>query len=127
MLAGYAETLAKTTGHIACITDKDTVIAVSGGQKKDFLEKGLSKELEEVMENKEIYTSKDNNEIAIPITKNEKKERIYNSQVVYPIVADGDVVGSVVLISKEPNKKMSDIELKVVQSAAGILGSQLEI
>ena len=79
------------------------------------------------MENKEIYTSKDNNEIAIPITKNEKKERIYNSQVVYPIVADGDVVGSVVLISKEPNKKMSDIELKVVQSAAGILGSQLEI
>ena len=31
---GYAETLAKTTGHIACITDKDTVIAVSGTSKK---------------------------------------------------------------------------------------------
>ena len=28
---GYAETLSKTTGHIACITDKDTIIAVSGG------------------------------------------------------------------------------------------------
>ena len=25
----YAETLAKTTGHIACITDRDTVIALS--------------------------------------------------------------------------------------------------
>ena len=34
--AGYAETLSKTTGHIACITDKDTVIAVSGGSKKEF-------------------------------------------------------------------------------------------
>ena len=44
----YADTISKTTGHIACITDKDTVIAVSGGQKKEFLEKGLSKELEEV-------------------------------------------------------------------------------
>ena len=32
----YAETLAKTTGHIACITDRDTVIAVSGGPKKNF-------------------------------------------------------------------------------------------
>ena len=32
---GYAETLSKTTGHIACITDKDTVIAVSGGPKKE--------------------------------------------------------------------------------------------
>lgn len=33
----YADTIAKTTGHIACITDTDTVIAVSGGSKKDFL------------------------------------------------------------------------------------------
>ena len=50
---GYAETLSKATGHIACITDKDSVIAVSGGSKKEFLEQSLSKELEKVMENKE--------------------------------------------------------------------------
>ena len=55
---GYAETLSRTTGHIACITDKDSVIAVSGGSKKEFLEQSLSPELEKVMENKEIYTSK---------------------------------------------------------------------
>ena len=35
----YAETLAKTTGHIACITDKDSVIAVSGGARKEYLYK----------------------------------------------------------------------------------------
>ena len=61
---GYAETLSKTTGHIACITDKDTIIAVSGGSKKEFLEQSLSPELEKVIENKEIYTSKANNEIS---------------------------------------------------------------
>ena len=124
---GYAETLAKTTGHIACITDKDTVIAVSGGSKKEYLEQDLSKELEEVMENKEVYTSKENNEIALPVTKNDNKDKIYNSQVIYPIISDGDVIGSVILMSKEPNKKMGDVEFKVVQSAAGFLGSQLEI
>lgn len=124
---GYAETISKTTGHIACITDKDTVIAVSGGLKKEFLEQNLSKELEELMENKEVYTSKENNEISLPIIKNDNKERIYNSQVIYPIVSDGDVVGSVILLSKEPNKKMSDTEVKVAQSAAGFLGSNLEI
>ena len=123
----YAETIAKTTGHIACITDKDTVIAVSGGSKKEYLEQDLSKELEEVMENKEIYTSKENNEIALPVTKNDNKDKIYNSQVIYPIISDGDVIGSVILMSKEPNKKMGDVEFKVVQSAAGFLGSQLEI
>ena len=79
------------------------------------------------MEDKEIYTSKDNNEMSIPVTKNDNKERKFNSQVVYPIISQGDVVGSVILLSKEPNVKMGDTELKVVQSAAGFLGNQMEI
>lgn len=125
---GYAETLSKTTGHIACITDKDSVIAVSGGSKKEFLEQSLSSELEKIMENKEIYTSKENNELSVPITQNDNnKERRYNSQVIYPIISDGDVIGSVILLAKEQNTKMGDMELKVVQSAAGFLSSQMEI
>lgn len=123
----YAETLAKTTGHIACITDKDSVIAVSGGSKKEFLEQPLSQQLEEVMENKEIYESSQNNEIALPITENDNKERKYNAQVIYPIVSQGDVIGSVILLSKDQNTKMGDSEFKVVQSAAGFLGSQMDI
>ena len=78
---GYAETLAKTTGHIACITDKDTVIAVSGTSKKEFFEQDISEELEKIMDEKENYASKDNNNISIPITKNDKWERKYNSQI----------------------------------------------
>ncbi len=124
---GYAETLAKTTGHIACITDKDTVIAVSGGSKKEFLEQDLSEELERIMEDKEKYTSKENNDLAVPITKNDNKERRYHSQIVYPIISDGDVIGSVILLSKDSNTKMSEIEQKVAQSAASFLGSQMEI
>ena len=124
---GYAETLAKTTGHIACITDKDTVIAVSGGSKKEFLEQDLSEELERIMEDKEKYTSKENNDLAVPITKNDNKERRYHSQIVYPIISDGDLIGSVILLSKDSTTKMSEIEQKVAQSAASFLGSQMEI
>ena len=40
---------------------------------------------------------------------------------------DGDAIGSVILISKDSNTKMSDIEKKVVQSAASFLGSQMEL
>ncbi len=125
--SGYADTLSKTTGHIACITDKDTVIAVSGGSKKEFLEQDLSQELEQLLEDKEIYTSKENNEVSIPITKNDNKERKFNSQVVYPIISQGDVIGSVILLSKDANTKMGEAELKVVQSAAGFLSSQMDI
>ena len=122
----YAETLAKTTGHIACITDKDTVIAVSGGGKKEYLEQNISKDIEKIMDDKEIYVSKENNDIAVPITKNTEVKK-NNSQVVYPIISDGDAIGTVILLSKDDKTKMSDIEKKVVQSAASFLGSQMEI
>ena len=124
---GYAETLAKTTGHIACITDKDSVIAVSGGARKEYLEQSISKELEQLMDDKEIYTSNQNNDISLPITKNDNQERKFNSQVIYPIISQGDVIGSVILLSKEQNKKMNETEVKVAQSAAGFLSSQMEI
>ena len=123
----YAETLAKTTGHIACITDKDTVIAVSGASKKEFLEQGISEELEKLLEDKENYTSKGNNDISVPITRNDNKDRKFNSQVVYPIISDGDVIGSVILLSKDSGTKMSEVEQKVVQSAASFLGHPMEI
>lgn len=124
---GYADTLSKTTGHIACITDKDTIIAVSGGAKKEFLEKDISKELEQVMDDKEIYTSKENSDLSIPITKGENNERRYNSQVVYPIISNGDTIGTVILMSKEASTKMNETEQKIAQSAATFLGSQMEI
>jgi AbrB family transcriptional regulator (stage V sporulation protein T) len=123
----YAETISKTTGHITCITDKDSVIAVSGGSKKDFLEKNLSKELEEIIENKEVFKSKENEEIAVPVTSSEGKERIYNSQIVYPIISEGDGIGSVVILAKDRTKKFTDVESKIAESAANFLGSHLEI
>ena len=124
---GYAETLAKTTGHIACITDKDTIIAVSGGSKKEFLEQDVSTELEKLMEEKEVYTSKENSDMAMPITKNDKNEKKYNSQIVYPIISNGDTIGTVILMSKDANTKMNEVEKKVAQSAATFLASQMEI
>lgn len=123
----YADTLSKTTGHIACITDKDTIIAVAGGAKKEFLEKDISPELEQLMDDKEVYTSKENSDLSLPITKNETNERRYNSQVVYPIISNGDSIGTVILMAKEPSTKMNETEKKVAQSAATFLGSQMEI
>ena len=124
---GYAETLAKTTGHISCITDKDTIIAVSGGSKKEFLEQDVSQELEKLMEDKEVYTSKENSDMAMPITKNDTNEKKNKSQIVYPIISNGDTIGTVILMSKDSNTKMNEVEKKVAQSAATFLASQMEI
>ena len=79
------------------------------------------------MEDKEIYTSKENSNIAMPIIKNDNQERKNNSQIVYPIISNGDTIGTVILMAKEPNKKMTEVEQKVAQSAATFLGSQMDI
>ena len=85
------------------------------------------KEIEKIMEDKEVYKSDKNNNLSVPIIKNDKKDKIYNSQIVYPIISNGDSIGTVILLSKEASTKMTDVEAKVAQSAASFLGSQMEI
>ena len=91
------------------------------------MEQDVSSELEQLMEDKEVYTSKDNSDVSMPITKNDNRERKYNAQVVYPIISNGDTIGTVILMSKDSSSKMNDVEKKVAQSAATFLGSQMEI
>ena len=98
-----------------------------GGSKKEYLEQDVSDELEQLMEDKEVYTSNENSNQAMPITKNGKNDKKTNAQVVYPIISNGDTIGTVILLSKEANTKMNDVEKKVAQSAATFLGSQMEI
>ena len=65
------------------------------------MEQDVSDELEQLMEDKEVYTSKDNSDIAMPITKNGKNDKKSNGQVVYPIISNGDTIGTVILLSKK--------------------------
>lgn len=79
------------------------------------------------MDYKENYISKDNNNVSIPITKNDNYEKQKNSQVVCPIIYGEDSIGSVILLAKDQNTKMSEVKQKVVQSAASFLGTQMEV
>ena len=79
------------------------------------------------MEDKEIYTSKENSDMAMPIIKNEKNDKKNNAQIVYPIISNGDTIGTVILMSKDASTKMNEVEKKVAQSAATFLASQMEI
>jgi len=124
--AQYAESLHKTSGHITCISDRDTIIAVSGASKKEFLEKPLSPEVEKVIEEKTTLVVKSPEDKAIAITADETGEKKYTAQVVSPIISEGDPIGAVMLLSVDPNVRMGEVEAKLAQSAAGFLGKQME-
>ena len=57
---------------------------------------------------------------------NEEDINGYTAQVVSPIIADGEAIGAVLLLSKEQGARMGDAEMKVAETAAGIVGRQME-
>lgn len=116
----YVETLAKTTGKGACITDRDSIIAVSGLPKKELMEKRVSRDIENVMSEKAPYKSQGQDGLTIA-DGNEK----YNAGVVVPIVSEGDTIGSVIFIMND-GEQVSEVESKLAESAAGFLGRHME-
>lgn len=124
----YADSLYEATGHIACIADRDVIIAVSGAPKKEFLNKPVGSGLEKVMEDRKAVNL--NAPGDDPLTReclmDENGEYRYTAEVIAPIIAEGDPIGAVMLISKEPNIKMGQLELKLAETAAGFLAKQME-
>ncbi len=116
----YAETLAKASGHGAVITDRDNIIAVSGVPKKELIEKPVSHELENIMNEKLTVTSENSR----PVSVSEVSDK-YSAGVVVPIISEGDTIGSVLFIMHD-GEHPSEVENKLAESAAGFLGKHME-
>lgn len=120
----YAESLAQTTGHLVCITDRDHVVAAAGSGKKDYDGKPISKQLEEVIEERKTQVSEKGDDRFIKVTLDDSGE--HYSQAISTIICEGDAIGSVVLYSKDEKNKIGDAESKLAVTAAGFLGRQME-
>lgn len=120
----YAEAMAQSTGLLVCITDRDQVIAVSGGPKKDYLQKPVSRQLETLIGERQIVTAGKDDRNFIPIISEEPEG--VTAQVIAPIICEGDAIGAVALLSRESRIKFGEPELKLVSTAAGFLGRQME-
>jgi AbrB family transcriptional regulator (stage V sporulation protein T) len=118
----YADSLYESLGHITLISDRDVIIAVSGASKKDYMEKSIGDVVEKSMEERKTTLEATNG--TYEICKDIQEE--YSSVCVAPIVAGGDPIGSVILVSKKEGVKMGEIEVKLSETAAGFLGKQME-
>ena len=120
----YAEELAQTTGMLVCITDHDQVVAVSGPSAKEYMGKEISQELEQLISNRETICVEFSSNKKIPIVENQQDE--LTAQTIWPIICAGDAIGSVALIGRGDKNRMGEAEQKLVQTAAGFLGRQME-
>ena len=119
----YADAMAQTTGHVVAIADRDQYIAVAGAGKKDLLAKSVSRELEHLMTERETLVAMKSEKSFIAISFDEEE---YNSQVIVPIICEGDVIGAVLILAKDAKGKPGETELKIAQTAASFLGRQME-
>ena len=122
----YTESLFRSLGHIACITDKDMIVSASGVSRKELWEKPISRDLEQAIQSRQVVTAnKGSGTRLVPVTS-EEDAQAYTAQVICPIIADGESIGAVVLLSREPAARMGDTELKVAETTASIVGRQME-
>lgn len=120
----YADAMAQSTGLLVCITDRDQVIAAAGGAKKELLQKPISRQLEHVIQERTMLHAGKEDRTYTPVVT-EDIEGI-TAQVVAPIICEGDAIGAVILMSREPRMKFGEGELRLASTAAGFLGRQME-
>lgn len=118
----YADVLGKTTGLAVIVTDRDHVIAVAGLPKKELLERRATTALEEVMEQRKNFA-----------LTGEEKQKLQpvegvdrSAMCCSPIIAAGDVCGSIMLLCDESGTFATECEIKLISAAAQFLGKQME-
>ena len=119
--AQLCETMSRSTGAICAVTDRDSVIAVAGGAKRELLGKNLSPQLEQIMEQRSIYQYRSGQE-RLPVSESTGQ---YAAAVAAPILCGGDVLGLVLFVSAE-DRLPGEGEYKLAQAVAGFLGKHME-
>ena len=117
----YADVLYKVGGMPTVICDRDHVIAASGIQKKEVLERRVSSSLEDLIEQRHslprpaagvpLHPLAGVDLFALPINKNK---------------TDGDVNGAVIMLSDKENSAVDDKTKALVEAAAMYFGKQME-
>lgn len=120
--AQFCETLSKSCGSITAVTDRDTVIAVAGGGKRELMGKRISPQLEQIMEDRKIYQHTQG-EGRIIVTDSGDK---FCASVAAPIISEGDVLGLVLFVEDGEAIVTSETEFKLAQTIAAFLGKHME-
>jgi AbrB family transcriptional regulator, stage V sporulation protein T len=122
----YADSLHESMNHISYIADRDTIIAISGAPKKEFLNKALNNTVEKVMENRNSILINNTAEHPYYLEAEGEEPPKFVAEVIAPIVSEGDPIGVVVMGTKDKNVKLGDLELKLAEMAASFLAKQME-
>ena len=117
-----AEIMTKLAGCPVLIFDKDHVVASSGAPRREFAERRVTGQLEELMESRGQYYCPDGS--CNNFFPAEGVNRTAISAV--PIITAGDVSGAVVFLSSDKSAEVTDLQKSLINAAAQFLSKQIE-
>ena len=120
--AQMCESIGSATGHIAAVSDRDSIIALHGAPKRDLMDKPNSPELERLMEQRRNYLYKSGD---TPIFAADGADK-YRLGAASPILSQGDLMGCVMLLLDEGEAPLAEADQGLAKIAAGFLGRQME-
>jgi stage V sporulation protein T len=121
--AGYvADIMHKIAGCPVVIFDKDHVVASAGVPRKEFAERRVTGQLEELMENRGQFFCPDGS------TNNFFPAEGVNRTAIaaLPIITAGDVSGAVAFLTSEKCKEVTDLQKSLINASAQFLARQIE-
>ena len=120
--AQMCESIGSATGHIAAVSDRDSIIALHGIPKRELIDKPNSPELEKIMEQRRNYLYKSGD---TPIFAADGADK-YQLGAAAPILSQGDLMGCVMLLLGENDGPLQESDQGLAKLAAGFLGRQME-
>ena len=120
--AQLCEAIGSNTGCIAAVSDRDSIIALSGAPKRELIDKPNSQELDRLMEQRKNYRYVAGD---TPLKVSENSDK-YHLGVAAPILSQGDLMGCVMLLLGENGTPLAESDQRLAQTVAGFLGKQME-
>ncbi len=117
--AQLCDTISRVAGLPAVITDRDSVIAAGGMPRREVVDKRVSPQVEQVMEERRSVQT----DQPMPLCDGGEKYRVL---IAVPILSEGDVLGCVAFVSDGDAPALGEVELKLAQTVAGFLGRHME-
>ena len=120
-----ARSLHDLSGRLAVITDTDEVLFAFGDGKRELDGKHLSEEMDKILRDRRSYTANavEGGRILPPVRASSEE---YTAQVIVPLIAGGDCLGAVAVLSKESGAKIDGGDVNLARLTADILANQFE-
>lgn len=124
LIVDYAEIISAISGFNCCFFNTDKVISCFGTDKKIYESKEITDEVRIILDERNIFSTINSQPISIIEEKVISKPK---SQVIVPIICDGDVLGAISMFSYDLKKIITENEIKLAKTAAIFLGKQFEV